>query len=90
MNEESMKVYARGIYCNLRITRIDNTMVSFPERPSRYVRWCSQTTLTTFWPFLLAYLPLDDIGEGIPLLLKEKICKLLTFSLPSADLILST
>ena len=87
MNEESMKVYARGIYCNLRITRIDNTMVSFPERPSRYVRWCSQTTLTTFWPFLLAYLPLDDIGEGIPLLLKGKICKLLTFSLPSADLV---
>ena len=56
MNEESMKVYARGIYCNLRITRIDNTMVSFPERPSRYVRWRSQTTLTRFWPFSITYL----------------------------------
>ena len=34
MNEEPMKVYVFGIYCNLRITRIDSTIVSFPERPT--------------------------------------------------------
>ena len=31
---------------------------------------------------LAKFFPINDIGEGIPFLLQEKICILLTFSVP--------
>ena len=40
------------------------------------IRWCSETMLPRFWPFLYTYL--DDTGKVIPLL-KEKIWISLTF-----------
>ena len=43
-----------------------------PTQLFSYLRGRSQTTLTRFWPFLTTYLPIFDIGEGIPLLLKKK------------------
>ena len=46
-----------------------------PTQLFSYLRGRSQTTLTIFGPFLTTYLPIFDIfGEGIPLLLKGKIC----------------
>ena len=38
--------------------------------------------LAKFVPLMTTYLPLVDIGEGIPLLLQEKICIPLTISVP--------
>ena len=42
------------------------------------------------WPFLTTHIPLVDIGEGISLLLKGKLCTSLTFPVPPTHLILST
>ena len=51
------------------------------------LRRCSQTMLTRLWLFFdHSYLRLADIGERIPLLLKRKICKSLTFPLPPSYL----
>ena len=42
-----------------------------------------------FVPLMTTYLPLVDIGEGIPFLLQEKIFITLTFSVPPTYLFLS-
>ena len=83
--------------CHTHEWRVDESLCSrYILQSSNHAHWqynglipwaAIQVCKVVFTNYVDNILALDDIGEGIPLLLKGKICNLLTFSLPSADLV---